>query len=176
MDEQAGLENRSPSRDRGFESHPLLHNVKSQKTESGATIPANGYRTGWDSNGGSEGGAPPSRGDRSTAKARGGLAPSGSPAVILWATSNSHPLRHSTKSYQTKGGATVPTNGRRTGWDSNGGSEGGAPPSWGDRRHATARGGWPPGGSTEVTSVRLRMPTPSAIASKAIRQRAKPRS
>ena len=28
MDEQAGLENRSPSRDRGFESHPLLHNTK----------------------------------------------------------------------------------------------------------------------------------------------------
>ena len=28
MDEQAGLENRSPSRDRGFESHPLRHNTK----------------------------------------------------------------------------------------------------------------------------------------------------
>ena len=33
------------------------------------------YRDGWDANGGFEGGAPPSWGDRSKAKARGGLAP-----------------------------------------------------------------------------------------------------
>ena len=64
MDEQAGLENRSPSWDRGFESHPLRHNVTRHKIERG------GIRTG-----GSEGGAPPSWGDRRTAKARGGLAP-----------------------------------------------------------------------------------------------------
>ena len=50
MDEQAGLENRSPSRDRGFESHPLRHSIKSHQTKSGATIPANGCTWGWGSN------------------------------------------------------------------------------------------------------------------------------
>ena len=56
MDEQAGLENRSPSRDRGFESHPLRHSIKGHGTENGATIPTKGCKRRWDSNGGSEGG------------------------------------------------------------------------------------------------------------------------
>ncbi len=37
--------------------------------------------------------------------------------------------------------------GWRRGWDSNRGSEGDVPPSWGDRSEAEARGGRPPSGS-----------------------------
>ena len=46
MDEQAGLENRSPSRDRGFESHPLRHHVKSRAIQSGATASTNCRKSG----------------------------------------------------------------------------------------------------------------------------------
>ena len=83
MDEQAGLENRSPSRDRGFESHPLLHNVTRHKIERG------GMRTG-----------------------------------VLKGVRPLHGVTGATR-----------------------------------RRE----GAWPPSGSTEATSVRLRIPTPSAI-------------
>lgn len=56
----------------------------------------------------------------------------------------------------------MPANGYHRGWDANGGSEGGVPPSWGDRRHAAARGGMAPWREHGGFPVRLRMPTPSA--------------
>ena len=102
VDEQAGLENRSPSRDRGFESHPLRHSINNYQTKSGATISSNscpwgGMRTG--------------------------------------VVKGVHPLH----------GVT------------------GAP-----RRR---EGAWPPSGSPEKSSGRLRIPTPSATMRKAIRSR-----
>ena len=174
MDEQAGLENRSPSRDRGFESHPLRHNDKSQKTERGATIPTNGRRRGWDANGGSEGGAPPSRGDRRDAPARGGWPPSGSTEASLGATSNPHPLRHNTKAiplsvelpYQF---IAIYAGGMRTGVLK------GVRPLHGVTGATRRReGAWPPSGSTEASSGRLRIPTPSAIISRAVRLNMEP--
>ena len=94
MDEQTGLENRSPSRDRGFESHPLLHNVTRRTPEHGAIISVHCRLCGWDSNGGSEGGAPLHGVTGATRRREGAWPPSGSTEVILRATSNSHPLRH----------------------------------------------------------------------------------
>ena len=35
MDESGGLENRSPSRDRGFESHPLRQHLEYNKRQDG---------------------------------------------------------------------------------------------------------------------------------------------
>ena len=94
MDEQAGLENRSPSRDRGFESHPLLHNTKViplsvELPYQIIAVYAGGMRTG-----------------------------------VLKGVRPLHGVTEATR-----------------------------------RRE----GAWPPSGSTEATSVRLRIPTPSAI-------------
>jgi len=58
------------------------HQIRNHRLECG----------GWDSNGGPEGGVPPSRGDRGKAKARGGRPPSGSAGEVWSATSNAHPL------------------------------------------------------------------------------------
>ena len=95
MDEQAGLENRSPSRDRGFESHPLRHNDKSQNCRQRVeprfplmAVEGDGIRTG-----------------------------------VLKGVCPLHGVTGATR-----------------------------------RRE----GAWPPSGSTEATSVRLRIPTPSA--------------
>ena len=74
-------------------SHPLLHNVTRRTPEHGAIISVHCRLCGWDSNGGSEGGVPPSRGDGATRRREGAWPPSGSPEVFSWATSNSHPLR-----------------------------------------------------------------------------------
>ena len=72
MADSDGLENRCPERDRGFESHPLRHHTISQLTKSWTKNLANqGKEKWWDSNGG----IPPSWGDRSNATARGGEAP-----------------------------------------------------------------------------------------------------
>ena len=93
MDEQAGLENRSPSRDRGFESHPLRHNTKAiplsvELPYQFIAVYAGGIRTG-----------------------------------VLKGVRPLHGVTGATR-----------------------------------RRE----GAWPPSGSTEAPSVRLRIPTPSA--------------
>ena len=105
MDEQAGLENRSPSRDRGFESHPLRHNTKAiplrvELPYQFIAVYAGGMRTG-----------------------------------VLKGVCPLHGVTGATR-----------------------------------RRE----GAWPPSGSTEATSVRLRIPTPSAIMSRAIRLNMEP--
>ena len=72
VDEQAGLENRSPSRDRGFESHPLRHmhylpyrrRISPHVLLSTALNGAGGIRTGV-----LKGVLPPSWGDRRDAAA-----------------------------------------------------------------------------------------------------------
>ena len=81
MDEQAGLENRSPSRDRGFESHPLLHNVTRRTPEHGAIISVHCRLCGWDSNGGFEGGAPPPPPRQLIAVHEGGVRTEGSNSI-----------------------------------------------------------------------------------------------
>ena len=144
-------------RHRGFESHPLRHSNKGNGIESGARTPAKDSRRGWGSNGGSEGGGPPSWGDRSEAEARGGITRRRMPTLsailsrsVLYRVG---PRPHS---------LAVEEGGVRTG-----GCEGGVPPSWGDRSGG-ARGRGPLAGAGAAT--RRRMPTLSAIPSGATRE------
>ena len=93
MDEQAGLENRSPSRDRGFESHPLRHNTKAiplsvELPYQFIAVYAGGIRTGVLK------GVRPLHGVTGATRRREGVwPPSGSTEAFLCATSNPHPLR-----------------------------------------------------------------------------------
>ena len=96
MDEQAGLENRSPSRDRGFESHPLRHSTKSHQTKSGATLPSRVGERGGVRTGVLKGVSPLHGVTGATRRREGAWPPGGSPERILWATSNTHPLRSRT--------------------------------------------------------------------------------
>ena len=161
MDEQAGLENRSPSRDRGFESHPLRHN-KSHTPERGATISvhclyAGGIRTGVLK------GVRPLHGVTGATRRREGVwPPSGStepPSVRLRIPTPSAiasktiapKVEPCPQSLATEGG------GIRTGVLK------GVRPLHGVTGATRRReGAWPPSGSTEAPSVRLRIPTPSA--------------
>ena len=107
MDEQAGLENRSPSRDRGFESHPLRHNTKAiplsvELPYQFIAIYAGGMRTGVLK------GVRPLHGvTGATRRREGAWPPSGSTDATLGATSNPHPLHHNVTRRTPEHGAII---------------------------------------------------------------------